>query len=99
MSAGGSDAVNEALRDRDKRIAELEAQVASQSWKRRWKSQRWIPVDERLPDHDVVILAYHPDWGAGLIRWNKYGANEVGLVPMAATHWLKLPDPPLEETT
>ena len=26
MSAGGSDAVNEALRDRDKRIAELEAE-------------------------------------------------------------------------
>ena len=71
-------------------VAALKAQVAE---------LRWIPVSERLPDHDVVILAYHPDWGAGLIRWNKYGANEVGLVPMAATHWLKLPDPPLEETT
>ena len=74
----------------EERIERLAAQVAE---------LRWIPVSERLPDHDVVILAYHPDWGAGLIRWNKYGANEVGLVPMAATHWLKLPDPPLEETT
>jgi hypothetical protein len=65
------------------RIAELEA------------AQRWIPVSERLPFGEKVLVLWkdrtiHLDWtfldGGGYYWWNSGQSN--------VTHWMPLPQPP-----
>lgn len=67
--------------------------------------QRWIPVDERLPgtekvlitNGDIVMRGYRrqPDgvWKYG-IKLNEVWEN-LDLRPV--THWMPLPEPPIEE--
>ena len=59
----------DALEAADKRIAELEA--ALQNWHEDYHdnppeaAQRWIPVEERLPDDVGSYLVYYHEWSNG----------------------------------
>ena len=69
------------------RIAELEAKVP-----------RWIPVEERLPEQDIPVLAWFEDGlisrqSPDIVLWNGHGwmhwhlhRNVCGI-----THWMPLP--------
>ena len=73
---------------------ELKAQVAS--LQAELDKRQWVPASERLPEHEQMVLLFHRDWGESICRWNVYSprANEVGLVPTPATHWMPLPEAP-----
>lgn len=59
--------------------------------------QKWISVDERLPEVNETVLAHYQDghiekdfrlsWG-GFVLDNLYGG---------VTHWMPMPEPPAEE--
>lgn len=65
------------------------------------KMQKWIPVTERLPGNESVLIysegwgvaegKYHPDTG----EWTQYRWNAVR---KPITHWMPLPEPPKETT-
>ena len=93
----GADLI-ERLTDRCARYAE-EIAVAQER-------QRWIPVEERLPEDrsDVLVVAYwHKRWGVYMgwcaperAAWSVH----VGIgdrSDIAVTHWMPLPEPPEEE--
>ena len=74
----------------NKRIAELEA------------AERWIPVEERLPDDHTVVVGidfrYGTLWDAITCHYNDeheawYG-EWSGLVIDDITHWRPIPQPP-----
>jgi hypothetical protein len=67
---------------------------------------RWIPVTERLPEENVVVLvfggksiytAYYgkSKYGGGLV-WHKLNSKNHYCNP---THWMPLPELPKEEAT
>lgn len=67
--------------------------------------QRWIPVEERLPErtmppHDVLV--YH-DLKCGMFvdrAWYSYDLNRwcsVLGMKLKVTHWMPLPQTPIEE--
>ena len=63
---------------------------------------KWISVEERLPEEDVVVMCRHKAreyplflrWNEGGLCWEDnawiYGAGPI-------THWMPLPEPPKEE--
>lgn len=63
---------------------------------------KWIPTDERLPEHGDVVLCHHKHFDCQVIcQWDKrsnvwlddkwtYGTGCI-------THWMPLPEPPKEE--
>ena len=68
--------------------------------------QRWIPVEERLPEDrsDVLVVAYwHERWGVYMgwcaperAKWSVH----VGIGDrddVAVTYWMPLPEPPKED--
>ena len=83
----------------DARIDELENELAeAQS-----KILRWIPVSERLPEHEDDVLLYVEDYGSWITLGRKSGdgwyVNEAaeggGPKPLDRfTHWMPLPEPP-----
>ena len=67
----------------------------------------WVPVSERLPDKDAVVLVYKQEFG--LIGTAKYSGNGFWGFDMrtrdpmhkftvmgGVTHWQPLPNPPSE---
>lgn len=52
---------------------------------------RWIPVTERTPERDAMVLAYFPDMEGtpGRIQTQKGWS-----VTKFCTHWMPLPEPP-----
>lgn len=63
---------------------------------------RWIPVKERLPEEDEVVLvfggrsiytAYYGENRCGGIGWYKLNSKYHNCNP---THWRPLPEPPKE---
>ena len=56
---------------------------------------RWIPVEERLPEDGVLVLAYNRRCDYGFRRdgqWidTLYG----GVLAKGPSHWMPLPEPP-----
>ena len=89
-------AAADALEAADKRIAELEA------------AQRWIPVEEQLPEHDQDVLAItkagNLSVGQNIVtctfckpRNEKHGLFYLPYTmgrTLIVTHWQPLPQPP-----
>ena len=90
------DAAADALEAADRRIAELEA------------AQRWISVEEQLPEHDQDVLAItkagNLSVGQNIVtctfckpRNEKHGLFYLPYTmgrTLIVTHWRKLPQPP-----
>lgn len=80
----------DALEIQQKRIAELE------------KQQRWIPVTERKPEPGVrVLVTYGPFVGEAYLtqsgHFTRYKYDEDNwCFAYKATHWMPLPEPPME---
>jgi hypothetical protein len=64
---------------------------------------RWIPVSERLPEHEDDVLLYVEDYGSWITLGRRSGdgwyVNEAaeggGPKPLDRfTHWMPLPEPP-----
>ena len=63
---------------------------------------KWMPTDERLPEHGDVVLCHHKHFDCQVIcQWDKrsnawlddkwtYGTGCI-------THWMPLPEPPKED--
>ena len=54
--------------------------------------ERWIPVSERLPEMDTLVLFY--DLANGVIIAELDPKHRLG---MRITHWRHLPTPPVQE--
>ena len=49
--------------------------------------QRWIPVSERLPEHNQRIIAYYPEHKSTMmINYNAHGFTSMSA-------WMPLPEP------
>ena len=67
--------------------------------------QQWIPVSERLPERDEVVLCYKANRGIRFgVRLDATYANGVQAFmesgkhfAFGATHWMPLPEPPKED--
>lgn len=64
---------------------------------------RWIPVSERLPEHQDTVLLYVEDYGGWITLGQRSGdgwyvneeAEGGGPKPLDRfTHWMPLPEPP-----
>ena len=71
----------------------------------------WIPVTERLPENDVMVIGYTPCDGFMFVGYYheepKYdwkvwrivtAMRSTKVMKKKVTHWLPLPEPPKEET-
>jgi hypothetical protein len=57
---------------------------------------RWISVEERLPEHSGLVLAYY-DCGTCDVTFHRYGGGWYGDCEDGhVTHWMPLPQPPKE---
>jgi hypothetical protein len=65
--------------------------------------RNWIPVSERLPEHEDDVLLYVEDYGSWITLGRRSGdgwyVNEAaeggGPKPLDRfTHWMPLPEPP-----
>lgn len=60
--------------------------------------QRWIPVEERLPEKWQNVLTVRTDGGFRLDFIGSAGVwyEDVDFVRYPVTHWMPLPEPPKE---
>ena len=71
----------DALLDVTKKLEKAQARVQELEQER-----RWIPVSERLPEKDEIILVYNKKFGISLTKnW------------LYTDYWISLPQPPQEE--
>lgn len=57
----------------------------------------WIKVSDRLPDDDMNVLSYHPDWGTGISRFKPglgFDSSQILIPYLAPSYWMPLPDDP-----
>ena len=83
---------------KDKDAADLIEAQAAEIEKLKAQVPRWIPVEERLPEQDVPVLAWFEDGlisrqSPDIVLWNGHGwmhrhlhRNVCGI-----THWMPLP--------
>lgn len=63
-----------------------------------WTQQKWIPVEERLPEEHKRVLCYMV-YGQGLltiVQDNEWLGDEWEIDSDCVTHWMPLPEPPKE---
>ena len=89
---------------KDKDAADLIEAQAAEIEEMKAKVPRWIPVEERLPEQDVPVLAWFEDGlisrqSPDIVLWNGHGwmhwhlhRNVCGI-----THWMPLPERPKTE--
>lgn len=108
IPAGGSlveyvDDMREKLEAAEKRIAELEAEPVSQTYKLNQLSGNspatpdgWIPVSERMPEPYEYVLVTDGFDGCEVMRVNTdgYWGPAKSLYPGSITHWMPLPAAP-----
>lgn len=60
---------------------------------------KWIPVSERLPDANELVLAVNKtgDYDLGWFGYNGAFVGECFSQHGEATHWMQLPQPPEEK--
>ena len=84
------------------RIAELEAeidQLTSHSNIER-QDDKWIPVSERLPEDLQSIIVFTKDRKTYIIRFLElYGREGFGSLSDIVTHWMPLPESPIDQLT
>ena len=69
--------------------------------------QEWIPVEERLPENDVMVIGYTPCDGFMFVGYyheeKKYdwkvwriitAMRSTKVITKKVTHWMPLPEPP-----
>jgi hypothetical protein len=60
----------------------------------------WIPVSERLPDHEDAVLCFIKNGQQDILQFDKFENLWVGMQwtykRHAVTHWMPLPEPPKE---
>jgi hypothetical protein len=63
---------------------------------------KWIPVTERLPEHEDPVLCFIKNGQQDIPQLDKFENLWVGMQwtykRHAVTHWMPLPEPPKEET-
>lgn len=84
-----------------KALAYDRAQYAQGYSDGRSDAQRWISVEERLPEdyEDVVIIMRNGASSWYRVAYREYGGWSFGggrRVPDEVTHWMSLPKPPKE---
>ena len=74
----------------------LEAKRMAVSALREQLERRWIPVTERLPDKPMKCLVYteRGEYGGYEITYYNKG---IFLQYSNVTHWMPLPEPPMED--
>lgn len=68
-----------------------------QDWNEKWEkeAEQWIPVTERKPEHDDIVIAFFPEMrGTECSRQIQKGWS-VKL--KFCSHWMPLPEEPKEE--
>lgn len=106
QAAGTVDELVAALESAEKRIAELEAEPVSQTYKLNQLSGNspatpdgWIPVSERMPEPYEYVLVTDGFDGCEVMRVNTdgYWGPAKSLYPGSITHWMPLPAAPQQE--
>lgn len=59
--------------------------------------QKWISVEERLPERHKDVLVHYENGKIGLEMLMSWGAFTLERLHGKATHWMPLPEPPKEE--
>ena len=101
--AGKKDAENEILILKQKRANIFEILDAYE--RGRASAWKWIPVSERLPEGDKVVLCYKADGGIkfGILLDATYAdgvqafKDKDKAFAFGVTHWMPLPEPPKED--
>lgn len=64
-----------------------------------WRKNQWIPVEERLPDeNDVVLITDSLDVGTGYLVHGYGWISPFDDIDMShVSHWMPLPAPPKSE--
>ena len=68
------------------------------------KKNKWISVDERLPEMSGLYLTYHAKRGSMTMHysvnndaWNAFDHEDRPKYALEVTHWMPLPEPPKVE--
>ena len=65
------------------------------------KVQTWIPVTERLPEHEDPVLCFIKNGQQEILQLDKFENLWIGMQwkykRHAVTHWMPLPDVPKED--
>ena len=94
----------EKLRGQNEQLRGAAALVAKESTE--LLEQRWIPVEERLPEvwrNDetaelVNYMIYSPDFGVDIGNYHAKAKKWLCMaLPCTVTHWMPLPEPPKED--
>jgi len=79
---------NSLFRDQISRQREIITELEEQN--------RWIPVEERLPEDGIVVLVMNDRVGIKSIAISRRDVGYWNNVRFETTHWMPLPAPPEE---
>ena len=80
-----------------------DACVLAVSALREQEERRWIPVTERFPEHGDVVLCFMKFGEQRMLQWDNVASWWLGYghcddwQKADVTHWMPLPEPPVED--